>query len=213
MSAMRFRIVLSLSFLSLLLAAPAMADDETQPTEIIEQPQQAARPGTGDLAAEPRAVRLDALYARLKREGNQDKARTIAGEIRSVLTESDSATIDLLMERAANAISSGQNGAAFDFLDQATVLRPDYAESFNLRATLHYALGNNKKSVSDIRRTLALEPRHLGALSGLAGILTLEGRDAAALKVWETYLSLYPADRTAQDQARDLLEKLAGSRT
>lgn len=213
MSAMRFitSCLLAASLLSLPL--PAIADEEAPETTIIEAPRQPSAPGTGSLTEAPREARLNDLYARLKREGNAEAATQIAGEIRAALTESDSPTIDLLMDRAAGAIAAGQNGAAFDYLDQVTVLRPDYAEGFNLRATLHYALGNNRKSVSDIRRTLAIEPRHLGALSGLAGILTLEGRDEAALKIWEAYLALYPADRGAQDQARDLLEKIAGSRT
>ncbi len=213
MPAMRILMSSLLCVALLLPGLPARADDERPETEILQQPLREPAPGTGSLTLAPRAERLDSLYGRLKREGNAETAKTIAGEIRAVLTESDSATVDLLMGRAASAIASGQNGAAFDYLDQVTVLRPDYAEGFNLRATLHFALGNNRKSVADIRRTLALEPRHLGALSGLAGILTLEGKDEAALKVWEAYLNLYPTDRTAQDQARDLLEKLAGSRT
>lgn len=213
MSAMRFITSCLLAASLLSLPVPAFADEEAPETTIIEQPQQPRAPGTGSLTEAPRATRLDDLYARLKREGNAEAAKLIASEIRAVLTESDSATINLLMDRAATAIAAGQNAAAFDYLDQVTVLRPDYAEGFNLRATLHFALGNNRKSVSDIRRTLAIEPRHLGALSGLAGILTLEGRDEAALKIWDAYLAYYPADRGAQDQARDLLEKIAGSRT
>lgn len=213
MSAMRFLTSCFLAAVLLPLSVPALADEEPPETTIIEQPRQLAPPGTGNLTEAPRESRLNDLYARLKREGNAQSAQALAGEIRTVLTESDSATINLLMDRAATAIAAGQNAAAFDYLDQVTILRPDYSEGFNLRATLHFALGNNRKSVSDIRRTLAIEPRHLGALSGLAGILTLEGRDEAALKIWEAYLALYPADRTAQDQARDLLEKIAGSRT
>ncbi|MBB4063122.1 hypothetical protein [Gellertiella hungarica] len=213
MPAMRFSDVPRFLAVLLALAATAHADDETPSQDVIQQPLMQPPPGTGSLTIEPRAVRLDALFARLKRESDPEAAKAIAGEIRAALTESDSATVDLLMTRASNAIASNQTAAAFDYLDQVTVLRPDYAEGWNLRATLHFALGNNRKSVADIRRTLALEPRHLGALSGLAGILTLDGRDEAALKVWEAYLALYPADRTAQDQARDLLEKMAGSRT
>lgn len=213
MSAMRFPIMPLLLAALIPLASPALADEEAPQADVIEAPQLQPPPGTGSLTLAPRETRLDELFARLKREGNPDSAKTIAGEIRAVLTESDSATVDLLMGRAATAIAAGQNAAAFDYIDQVTILRPDYAEGYNLRATLHFALGNNRKSVSDIRKTLAIEPRHLGALSGLAGILTMEGRDEAALKVWQAYLDLYPADRTAQDQARDLLEKIAGSRT
>jgi tetratricopeptide (TPR) repeat protein len=74
-------------------------------------------------------------------------------------------------------------------------------------------MGNYGKAMSDVARTLALEPRHLGALSGLAGILEDGGRDAQALEAWQTYLSYYPADRDAQKEALGLIDKLSGQRT
>lgn len=211
MPAMRFfmSMVLIVPFFLALPVHPVGAEETT----ISEDPAPLAAPGTGDLSEKPLKIRLDTLFRQLKRERDAEQAKAIAGEIRLALTESDSASIDLLMGRAANALTANQTAAAFDYLDQVILLRPDYPEGWNLRATLHFSLGNNRKSIEDIKRVLALEPRHLGALSGLAGILASEGKTEAALKVWEAYLKLYPTDRNAQDQMRDLLEKLAGSRT
>lgn len=211
MPAMRF-------FTSMVLIAPlviALTAENAwaQEMTISEDPAPLAAPGTGDLSEKPLKIRLDTMFQQLKRERDAEQAKAIAGDIRLALTESDSASIDLLMSRAANALTANQTAAAFDFLDQVILLRPDYPEGWNLRATLHFSLGNNRKSIEDIKQVLALEPRHLGALSGLAGILTSEGKSEAALKAWEAYLKLYPTDRNAQDQMRDLLEKLAGSRT
>lgn len=204
------RFFTSITFIALLASSGLSLADDAAVSQI---PQIAEQPGTGDLTEPDSGARLDSLFTQLKRESEPEAAKGLVGEIRSLLTESGSATVDLLMGRAAEAIAADRKAAAFDYVDQVIVLRPDYAEGWNLRATLHYALGNNRKSMSDLSHVLALEPRHLGALSGLAGILTTEGRDEAALRVWESYLKLYPIDRNAQDQARDLLEKLAGSRT
>jgi tetratricopeptide (TPR) repeat protein len=204
------RFFTSMTFIALLATAGLSLADEAALSQV---PQISEQPGTGDLTELDSKARLDSLFTRLKRESDPEAAKGLVGDIRGLLTESGSPTVDLLMGRAAEAIASDRKSAAFDYLDQVIVLRPDYAEGWNLRATLHYALGNNRKSMSDISHVLALEPRHLGALSGLAGILATEGRDEAALRVWESYLKLYPTDRGAQDQARDLLEKLAGSRT
>ena len=87
------------------------------------------------------------------------------------------------------------------------------AQPWNRRATLHYLLGNYAKAMSDSARVLALEPRHLGALAGIAGILQETGNDQQALKAWENYLSYYPADREAQQQMIELMNKLAGQKT
>ena len=74
-------------------------------------------------------------------------------------------------------------------------------------------MGNYRKSMSDINRVLAIEPRHFGALAGMAAILTSAGKDELALRAWEQFLAIYPADRQAQERLGDLEEKLAGNRT
>ena len=102
---------------------------------------------------------------------------------------------------------------ALDFLDQVTVLDPAYSEGWQRRATLHYTMGDPRKSMADIAEVLRREPRHLGALAGMAGILSEAGKDELALKAWQRYLDVYPADRDAQEVVTKLTEKIAGSRT
>jgi len=207
MPAMRF-IMSALPLLAVLAAVPAFAEDaKTTPakTETVRE----STPGplaTGE-------QRLDNLFLRLKKERSTEQAKGIANEIREVMTVSGSATVDFLMESSARAMNDKRYGAALDFLDQVTLLQPDYVEGWNRRATLHYLLGNYPKAMSDSARVLALEPRHLGALAGIAGILQETGHDQQALEAWETYLSYYPADREAQEQMFELMNKLAGQKT
>jgi tetratricopeptide (TPR) repeat protein len=205
MSAMR--ILMSAIFLASLLASPASAvgADSKQPVDVITEP------SLGALA--PGGEQLDMLYAKLKKERGVESARLLADEIRETITLSGSATVDMLMASAGKALTDKRYGAALDFLDQVTLIAPDYAEGWNRRATAHFLMGNYPKSMTDIAHTLKLEPRHLGALAGLAGMLQEKGRDAQALKVWEIYLGYYPADRDAQKQALDLTDKLAGQKT
>jgi tetratricopeptide (TPR) repeat protein len=159
------------------------------------------------------AQRLEKLFSELKREGNPDAARGIADQIRREWQDSGSASINLLMQWADKAISEEKNAAALDFLDEAIRLKPDYVEGWNRRATLHFKMGNYRKSMSDIHRVLALEPRHFGALAGMAAILAQSGRDEMALKAWERFLDIYPTERQAQKELGDLAEKLTGQRT
>lgn len=204
---MRF-ITSAVPFLVFLAAAPAFAQDSKAAAPKADPVKESA---PGPLATGEQ--RLDNLFMRLRRERSTEQARAISSEIREVFTISGSATVDFLMESAARAINDKRYGAALDFLDQVTLLSPTYAEGWNRRATLHYLLGNYPKAMSDSARVLALEPRHLGALAGVAGILQETGHDQHALEAWETYLSHYPADRDAQKQILELMNKLAGQKT
>jgi hypothetical protein len=47
----------------------------------------------------------------------------------------------------------------------------------------------------------------------MAAILSERGNDELTLKAWERFLEIYPANRSAQEQAGKLSEKIAGSRT
>ncbi|SSC67019.1 tetratricopeptide repeat protein [Ciceribacter selenitireducens] len=156
---------------------------------------------------------VDALIAELGRERDPEAANRLTEEIMANWNASGSATVDLVMQWALTAATEKRNAAALDFLDQAIVLKPDFVGAWNQRATLHYTMGNYKKAVSDINRVLELEPRHFGALAGLAAILSERGSEEMALKAWERYLAVYPADRQAQEVVTKLSEKLAGSRT
>lgn len=201
----RFRICAPL--ISLLLLAPshglpALAQDGASETVSLDSP-----------AAGQTPKGVDELITALKRERDPEAANRLTEDLMETWNDSDSATVDLLMQWALTAASEKRNAAALDFLDQAIVLKPDFVGAWNQRATLHYTMGNYKKAVSDINRVLALEPRHFGALAGLAAILSERGSEEMALKAWERYLEIYPADRQAQEIVTKLSEKLAGSRT
>jgi tetratricopeptide (TPR) repeat protein len=204
MPAMRFFAVCRLvtPILLFLFAAapfPAVADDSRP----VEKP---------DVSVSPKQ-HLDDLFASLKRQRDPDQAAAIANQIKLEWAKSGSATVDLLMQWADQAVADKRNPAAFDFLDQIIALKPDYAEAWNRRATLNYALGDYRKSMADIEQVLRLEPRHFGALAGMAAILSENGKDQQTLEVWQRFLAIYPASRPAQQQMDALTEKMAGSRT
>ena len=159
---------------------------------------------------EARAERLDGLFDELARTASPAEARLVEGRIWSEWMLSGSATIDLMMGWAARAAQGGDYGVAFDYLDQIIVLVPDYAEAWNRRATLHFLRGDYGKSVRDIEETLALEPRHFGALSGLGQIMLRQDRPRRAREAFARTLSIYPANRAAQEALVKLEEELSG---
>ena len=205
MTAMRF-FMLSALCLSLCLAGTAPLPAHAQTVD-----KASADPASSAFTTP--AERLDKLFKDLKHEGNPDAARGIADQIRREWQDSGSASINLLIQWADKAISEENHAAGLDFLDEAIRLKPTYVEGWNRRATLHFKMGNYRKSMSDINQVLALEPRHFGALAGLAAIMAQTGRDEMALKAWERFLDIYPTERQAQKELGDLAEKLTGRRT
>ena len=153
---------------------------------------------------------LDKLFDDLKRERKEHAAARIADRIWERWRRSGSSSIDLLMLWSDDAMKAEKFSVALDFLDQVTVLQPDYAEGWNKRATVHFMMKNFRKSMADIDQTLRLEPRHFGALSGMGQILKDTGQKQLALRAYERVLAIYPMMRSAQNEVATLSEELAG---
>lgn len=154
--------------------------------------------------------RLDNLFADLKRERNEKAAERIAGRIWNEWNHSRSASTDLMMQWSQKAIENKKYDIALDFLDQVVVLSPKYAEGWNRRATVHFMMNNYRKSMADIDKTLQLEPRHFGALSGMAQIMKNTDHKELALSAYQRVLDIYPMMRSAQNEVAELSEELAG---
>ncbi|MDP2122311.1 MAG: hypothetical protein Q8K28_20620 [Hoeflea sp.] len=169
-------------------------------------------PPASGAAVKP-ADTLDNLFSELKRERDDQQAKRISERIWAKWRDSGSATVNLMMQWADKAVTDNKNGLALDLLDQVVVLEPDYVEGWNRRATLHFMMGNHGKSMVDINRVLTLEPRHFGAIAGMAAILAVSGNAELELRAWEQMLEIYPASRQAQKKVGELADKLAGSRT
>lgn len=190
-----------LTALALFGAAPAFAADAASPPP-TEKPE--------TTVPKTKAERLDELFANLKRERNEKAAERIASRIWEEWNRSDSAIVDLMMQWSQQAVEKKKFDVALDFLDQVVTLSPDYAEGWNRRATVHFMMHNYAKSMADIERTLELEPRHFGALSGLAQIMKETERKELALDAYQRVLVIYPMLRNAQNEVATLSEELTG---
>lgn len=190
-------------FLSTVSSLPAAADDPLKDALSKNELSKEAGPQT-------RAQHLDKLFTDLKRERNEKSAERIANRVWAQWNQSGSASIDLMMQWSQKAIGEQKFDVALDFLDQVVTLQPAYAESWNRRATVHFMMKNYQKAMADIEQTLELEPRHFGAISGMAQIFSDTGRKEQALRAWQRALDVYPMMRNAQNQVATLSEELAG---
>ena len=96
------------------------------------------------------------------------------------------------MQEATRAIATRDYPAAERLLDALVERWPEWAEGWNKRATLYFLQLRDLDSIGDIQRTLALEPRHFGALCGFAQICLRGGDEHAALVALERALSVHP---------------------
>jgi tetratricopeptide (TPR) repeat protein len=170
----------------------------------------AAPPPTEPVAVAKPENRLETLYGELKRQRNEKAAERIASRIFEEWNHSGSASIDLMMLWSQKAIEAEKFDVALDFLDQVVTLSPDFAEGWNRRATVHFMMRSFGKSMADIDRTLQLEPRHFGALAGMAQIMKERGSKELALEAYQRVLDIYPMMRSAQNEVATLSEELAG---
>ncbi len=210
------RFLLAVFAVALIAPAPVHAQTIIDPEPEMPEPAQpgedAIQTPTDDvpLIDDDRQARLDELFDRLGKTADPRIAKPIADSIWSQWFRSGSASIDLMMRWSNAAMADRRYAMALDFLDQVVIRAPDYAEGWNRRATLHFTMDNYAKSMNDIERVLALEPRHFGALSGMATILEQSGNKRAALAAWQRTLEVYPAMQSAQDAVVRLSDDLAG---
>lgn len=157
--------------------------------------------------------RLDNLFGRLQVTSDDREAQMLQVLIWNIWTESDSDTVDLLMQKAMQEMTIGNHRDAMEHFNTIIALRPDFAEAWNKRATLLFYLGRYEASVADIEKTLDLEPRHFGALSGLGMIEVKRENDAAALKAFERALAVNPHLQMPRSEVERLRKKVHGAPT
>jgi len=161
-------------------------------------------------ATHARDPNLDPLLDRLKAAPTETEAKSIEQAVWQAWMHSGDVEADSLMLLGVSAMQVGNLPAALAVFDRLVDHAPDFAEAWNKRATVHYLLGDYERSVADIERTLALEPRHFGALSGLGMIYDALGKEEAALKAFQAVLRIHPQLRGIRSHVESLREKLAG---
>lgn len=134
---------------------------------------------------------LEALFEGLK-TADAAQAAQIESRIQELWSNSGSPSMDLLLERGRDALMEGNVVLAIQHFSALIDHAPDFAEGYNGRATAYFQQGRYGLSLEDIQHTLALNPRHFGAMSGLALILEELDRPKDALAAWRAVERINP---------------------
>jgi tetratricopeptide (TPR) repeat protein len=137
--------------------------------------------------------RLDLLFEQLQ-QAEPDDADRIEGQIINEWGKSGSAAMDLLFRRGEDAMEAGTPDVAVEHFTALVDHAPNFAEGYNGRASAYYQMGLYGPAIDDLRQVLVLEPRHFGAMTGVAVVLEEIGRLEDALEVWQRVAALVPSD-------------------
>ncbi len=86
-------------------------------------------------------------------------------------------------------------------------------EGWNKRATVLYIVGDLDRSLADIGKVLALEPRHFGAFSGIGLIEVAKGNKQKALDAYRKVIEVYPLSQGAIQNIESLEKEVEGDPT
>ena len=142
---------------------------------------------------------LPDLFSDLRSAETREDALRVERRIWAIWKQHDNPRVEARMSIGIRYMGARFLEKARDTFTDIIDIAPEYAEGWNKRATVNYMMGHYEASVTDIARTLQLEPRHFGALSGLGLIYRRLDDPGRALEIFETVLKIHPyAARTAE---------------
>tara|TARA_B110000438_G_scaffold150817_1_gene144933 strand:+ start:815 stop:1378 length:564 start_codon:yes stop_codon:yes gene_type:complete len=159
--------------------------------------------------AEDRDYKLDKLFTQLKNTKDLSSAQEIEKEIWEIwsIHPSDDRRgfrLTELLIQGTRLMNMGELNKAYKMFTQIIAVEPDWPEAWNKRATTLYLMDQYQSSLNDIKITLALEPRHFGALSGQALNYIELNEYEKAIDSYKTVQKIYPI----MDGAKKMIPQL-----
>ncbi|MBP0483596.1 tetratricopeptide repeat protein [Sagittula salina] len=156
----------------LLLSGPAVAD---------------GCPAAPDLTA-----KLDPLYEALKIAPDADTAQLITNKMWRLYDDAPDAPAQEILNEGMQARAAFDLLVAKERFDTLILYCPEYAEGYNQRAFVFVLGGDYAAALPDLERALALNPRHIGSLSGYALTLMALGREDEGQRALRAALEVHP---------------------
>lgn len=150
-----------------------------------------------------RDARTDPLFRQLAASTSEDTGMRLASEIWQIWSTAPDTEAQKLLDLGVERIGWGEFGEAEKVLSRLITYCPDYPEGWNQRAFARFLARDYDGALADLDQTLALEPRHFGALAGRGLTLLSQGRQlpgyaeirkAAALHPWLNERHLLPPE-------------------
>jgi len=162
-----------------------------------------------NVKAEERSNKLDKLFTELKNTKDLPTAQIVEKKIWKIwmIHPSDNRRgfrLTELLTQGSRLMNMGELSKAYELFTTIIATEPDWSEAWNKRATVLYLMNRYQSSLDDIKITLALEPRHFGALSGQALNYIELKQYEKAIQSYKTAQKIYPL----LDSAKKMIPKL-----
>lgn len=164
----------------------------------------------GPADADQNAAKLDKLFEELAKAEQPMMAQQLEREIWNAWLEIDDEAVEEELKAGMRDMSRSRFEESIEHFTRVTEMAPEFAEGWNKRATAYFYNGDLARSMQDIQKTLSLEPRHFGAISGMGLIFLKRGDERAALDAFREVLEIHPMAQGANKHVERLSEKLDG---
>ena len=142
--------------------------------------------------------KLEKYFKDLKNSKNLDEAISIEKNIWNLwISHPDNQFLTNKLELGTELMENGQHKYAYTIFSNIIFEDPNWSEAWNKRATVLFLMNEYELSLIDINKTLDLEPRHFGALSGSAQIYIDQKNYQKALENLIRTKEIYPLSRGA----------------
>ena len=152
--------------------------------------------------ADQKDERLIELFDKLFLSTNNMEASKLLFNIWDIWSIADNQETQIMFDEANQFMDVGELDNAIELFTKVVKQSPEFAEGWNKRATVYFLKGELNKSISDIEKTLNLEPRHFGALDGLAEIYLMQDDLVGAAVIYRRILEIIPSSKKSQDRLK-----------
>ena len=152
--------------------------------------------------ADQKDERLIELFDKLFLSTNNMEASKLLFNIWDIWSIADNQETQIIFDEANQFMDVGELDNAIELFTKVVKQSPEFAEGWNKRATVYFLKGELNKSILDIEKTLNLEPRHFGALDGLAEIYLMQDDLVGAAVIYRRILEIIPSSKKSQDRLK-----------
>ena len=150
-----------------------------------------------------RSAEIDRLFGQLHKQGATNPQQAIE-KIWTLWASNSSPMAEVLLTQSNKALRDGAFEITEAMLNELVGSYPEYTEALNLRAKLYYNQKRYDEAETDLEAVLENEPRHFGALAGLAAVYQAKGQTAKAAAMLRDAIAVNPYMQSAKEVLKQL---------